>query len=749
MREFQDEATILRLLNTLNKKHIIQLYLSYKHQGSYNFLFPLADGDLEILLTKGPHAGRFGSDTSILKALWGLGVAIASLHDFYSEKLGVEFNGCHHDLKPRNILVSQDSFLLADFGLSSFKAPEIDSKSLSKNLGDYFAPECREPSKKRKQVGRKSDIWSFGCIAVELLAYMIDGAAAVQELRDERESTLNGWTNRLFHSTGCLKGSIQTWLGAVTNADDGPNRVLLADLATRMLHHDPNSRPVSAVVQNCLCCLYAKQLVDVSLTLCATLVTLQADAELFFAAQRLKAWAFVVGLVQMQLPWSWAACQADTMNEVVNGILEGIHDALRSMVETVTPAGLNEEKEASTMITKSTVSEGASRSVYQTVDKLWILLSPGGRKAAQIFLLGDLLKGKGGDSLSSIKHKAKESSDLTDISAMAEMKEVVQDAAENRLSRSLQGTLPAEATISENKAFGSHEIGKYSVPGSPSETVLIEWRPFYSANEPSEELRRRVDSSAKIPNVPSKPVEVRVLECIGFREDPERRSFAMIYRLASGASTASELVEAPLSLSDFISSTSAIERGRPYLGQRFDIARAVVSCISFCHASSWLHRGINSFNIIFLTSTIPIAPHARLPYIIGFNHSREDEENALSYGPPAERSLIPYLHPDYIARRRFRRLFEYYSVGMVLLEIGLWRTLASIQDEHALYSSKAMRTELISRYAPRLLYSMGEIYYRAVVSCLDGDLGSLDSTEDEVWNAFQIKVVRKLYNIAA
>lgn len=198
-KEFQDEDKVLKMLNTLHNKSIVQLYISYKHKGVYNFLFPMADMDLENLLTAASKPIPFQDDTIIIKALFGLGTALAAVHEFYSEQLGVEFKGCHHDLKPRNILVSEGAFILADFGLCRFKGPEAESKSLSKNIGDYLAPECQEPSMQRRAVGRKSDIWSFGCIIMEVLAYMTGGADAVTTLREERLGGVllhvKTWTN--------------------------------------------------------------------------------------------------------------------------------------------------------------------------------------------------------------------------------------------------------------------------------------------------------------------------------------------------------------------------------------------------------------------------------------------------------------------------------------------------------------------------------------------------------------------------
>lgn len=80
----------------------------------------------------------------------------------------------------------------------------------------------------------------------------------------------------------------------------------------------------------------------------------------------------------------------------------------------------------------------------------------------------------------------------------------------------------------------------------------------------------------------------------------------------------------------------------------------------------------------------------------------------------------------------------------MLLEIGLWRTLESITTKYPFHDPEGMRKEIVERYLPGLLYSMGEIYYNAVRACLTGELGNRDSAEDDVATGFQELIVEKL-----
>jgi serine/threonine protein kinase len=80
--------------------------------------------------------------------------------------------GCHYDLKPANILVDDNKFLLADFGLSRFKDNSEDSQTSYKSVrGSYVAPECKninDVGDTKARIGRSSDIWSLGCIILEI-----------------------------------------------------------------------------------------------------------------------------------------------------------------------------------------------------------------------------------------------------------------------------------------------------------------------------------------------------------------------------------------------------------------------------------------------------------------------------------------------------------------------------------------------------------------------------------------------------
>ena len=158
----------------------------------------------------------------------------------------------HMDLKPANILVVGDpridpqspagTWKLSDFGVSSFnkatnvkdpKMPSIHDLGLqltSKGLperylrgrGSYQPPEVDMKDVDR----RKCDVWSFGCVLCDILAFAIGKNDAVKKLRDSR---YDGYRDDYFYevimplgeeindSNTKLKRSVVEWWNKLEN----------------------------------------------------------------------------------------------------------------------------------------------------------------------------------------------------------------------------------------------------------------------------------------------------------------------------------------------------------------------------------------------------------------------------------------------------------------------------------------------------------------------------------------------------
>jgi hypothetical protein len=116
---------------------------------------------------------------------------------------------------------------------------------------------------------------------------------------------------------------------------------------------------------------------------------------------------------------------------------------------------------------------------------------------------------------------------------------------------------------------------------------------------------------------------------------------------------------------------------------------------------------------------------------------------------------MKYHHPLYRGGKdRFRLEFDYFSLGLVLLEIGLWKSLEDVpnalqtpQDDHQSYL-KRMQGEVLPLLGPR----MGRVYRDATLACLafNVKLNTIQSTgsERQILSRFRESVVDTLASLS-
>lgn len=169
-------------MKTLQHPCILRLNGAYTYGDTYNLIVPYACGGELASLLENDRPSQLQTDDAFLNGLAEIALALEQVHAI--DKKNLHLIGCHHDLRPDNILIDGSSFLLADFGLSKFKRASQPSRTPVKcKWGNYTAPECdvtgTQDSADDSYVHRSSDTWSFGCIIAEVLTYMIYGKEGV------------------------------------------------------------------------------------------------------------------------------------------------------------------------------------------------------------------------------------------------------------------------------------------------------------------------------------------------------------------------------------------------------------------------------------------------------------------------------------------------------------------------------------------------------------------------------------------
>jgi len=723
---FQRERRILDLLRLKGSPRIVELLGSYEQKGrneyesSYNFIFPLADMDLDQFLQQDAKPNHFCDNTAFLDELYGLASALNDVHEFRFQfkeldNTGMELLGCHHDLKPSNILIFGNRFVLADFGLSRLSAVSQGSKSRFKDVrGDYFAPECMDEVYRQQSIGRSSDIWSFGCIIAEIATFAENGAVGVRNFRERRFTrNTSHHQNSYFHSGGKLKVEVEEWLQQLSaNASNECLRSLIL-LTMEMLNSSPDRRPTSKSVLEQLAYISLKLLYKDTARLLELILDDFGNFNLATEKSRLDEWAIGLGIDVRERHGGSPQDIIDQLGEQICEVLKILKEVLKSAPEKIRT---HSDREDAVHVTFIALREG--------IDTLWKLIPREKqefmRKRWQYRRLGTSTV----EGIAEIKQQTRNPHEK----ALASMKQLVLFMEEHKSPRETHLKNKSLVTLGSN--IGEHRTGWYNFgqeetpPGYRRARVLIEWKYYNSklGSHIDEELYVRMDAISELPNEPSRPAEFRVLDCAGYFLDEEELAFGMMYnfppdhanRFSTRVATLEEMIN---------ENQSVTELKRPALGERFKLARSLVFCITEFHAAGWLHKNFCSQNIVFFIKNQSEAPPPiGEPYVIGFNHSRPDSDDLYTLMPSVGEIQKLYQHPEYQVKKpgeqnlRFRKSFDYYSLGVVLLEIGMWHTIGKLIGGVGRAPSD-INNHFLER-ARQLGPLMGTIYRDATLYCL-------------------------------
>lgn len=207
----------------------------------------------------------------------------------------------------------------------------------------------------------------------------------------------------------------------------------------------------------------------------------------------------------------------------------------------------------------------------------------------------------------------------------------------------------------------------------------------------------------------------------------------------------------PRSLRDILISSTKEGTCAYSLNERLEFARQLTRSVMFVHTANFVHKNINPETIIIFRND-----HSSLatPFLTGFEKFRvADGHTSLVGDSEWEKDLYRYpLRQGIMAREAYKMQHDIYSLGVVLLELGLWytfvmpgpfpKTYNPSPDTPNLWNESGMdqiergyaiKAQFISIARAKLPQKMGQRYTEVVLSCLccldDGNTAFGDERE--------------------
>ena len=219
------------------------------------------------------------------------------------------------------------------------------------------------------------------------------------------------------------------------------------------------------------------------------------------------------------------------------------------------------------------------------------------------------------------------------------------------------------------------------------------------------------------------------LRILGWLADSHHSRYAFVYEIPRPLSSPKVLyspgtVSPPESLLSYLQHGGDVESSNvPCLEDRFRLAFNLATNLLHVHAKGLVHRNINSNNVIFVsdngsqsTESMPWKRGIiRKPYLVSWDHCSDDTTD-----PEPETMISNIYRPPGIERGQrssYNPAHDIYSLGLVLLEIGLWMPLNKLWKTK--YTRLDFKRRLQALYAKKLAAKCGTAYMNAVEYCLN------------------------------
>lgn len=719
---------------------MVELLDAYVVDGVTNLIFPRADSDLACFLHQHTRPVPFEDDFAVLHGMSGLAAGLATLHDFADGGSSTghtalrRFRGYHHDIKPANVLVRGSLFILADFGLAQV-TPIVghersdDTKTAWKiGTAAYGAPECRDLSTfEPGLVGRAVDVWSFGCITAELAVHVAGRAQAVAGFREQQLCPTPFGSVQCFHDGQSLSTTVSEFMQRVEDESAFSSVQQWLCCSRRMLSRDPRERPRAQDVESQLCRISIGSLTDRLLELIQDKTFSSKaqthDINLFRTLHsieqcRLRAWSMTLAFATDDP----ATKSEDLDQHTLSFFYKTLRDAY-DLFESHAPfEAADDVADSRLRLLRKTNEELCAHlpsSVRTSVDNTFYILTAHQtpQKCAQQAELLDA-----GDQ------------EISDPEAVAAMKYMslkigrspTATSTHKRIEESLM--TPAKEKIDPTQR---PPVWHYSYGHRPDMImpVLVEfsayWKTLPSVGEQAgtkledriETMFERVAQLVSMIKSAQDLPRSRILPCLGTFHAPNRKGFGLVY-------TFPNTTVPPIRLNKLMRHSKDDSPITPDPAEKLNLAKQLVLAVQSFHTSGWIHKSLSSLNILFFPDAAddPSSIDLTRPYLIGFDHSRPGGGGEYTKAADQLDAAKEYQHPLYRnGISGARRVFDYYSLGLVLLEVGLWTSISAIHSSsrYQRYNADQLRLEYIKLSETTLKLVMGPRYQTAVKMCLE------------------------------
>ena len=255
------------------------------------------------------------------------------------------------------------------------------------------------------------------------------------------------------------------------------------------------------------------------------------------------------------------------------------------------------------------------------------------------------------------------------------------------------------------------------------------------------------------------PLTFGILQCRGVvrvMEPGSRRprSFSFIFN------TPGELKNEPGSLRSYLS----LELHHT-LTDRFQLAKQLAKSISYVHTLGFVHKNFRPETVLWFQMN---KSGSDLFFLVGFEKIRLAEGRTLRLGDSTwEKNLYRHPHRQGLAPEdAYTMQHDIYSLGVCLLEVGLWESFLSYQDcptspvptaalgitldSPEFKQPSLMKEHLVALAERELPKRMGERYKTVVVNCLtsldegNADFGDQSEFEDVDGVLIGLKYIEKV-----